>query len=82
MDENAKRLVDAATAHFLRTGRDARVEVLAEELGWSVGKVRRVLAANGGRPDGLQTQEVGFGRWEHAVYGPSRAHLRQLLSHT
>lgn len=58
-DSGAAEIVirDAVVEAFLETGKALAAPEIAKRLGWSVSKVRRVMAENGGCVRGLQTYQ-------------------------
>jgi hypothetical protein len=76
---------------FLETGKAVDAPQLAERLGWSVSKVRRIIAANHGSVDGVSVRQEGreslsksyqghvTGAHKVWVYRPNYGTLRTLI---
>lgn len=88
LTENQIALRTAVTEHYLETGESADAATLAERLGWSATKVRRVMADG---IDGVYSDEdrrasysrnfrnYQSGAHRVMVYLPARGYLRTLL---
>jgi len=87
LDERGEQIRKAVTEAYLETGKALDVPAIAQRLGWSESKVRRVLDEHRGAPDGIAAMQdfrestknfVGGGRkvW---VYTPAPWYLRELI---
>lgn len=82
---------DAVVAHYLETGKAVDTADLAERLGWSVAKVRRVINDNHGSVLGIspfQDERASYSKSYRGmqagshrvwVYQPTLLHMRELL---
>lgn len=86
-------LRDAVTEGYLDTGKSLDVGDLSMRLGWSEGRIRRVLDACHGAPKGVMTHQdfrenqsrlypgfVSAGGHRVTTYTPALWHLRGLLT--
>lgn len=89
---NELSIRDAVTEHYLETCKPADAKDIAERLGWSVGKVRRIIGdeCHGAAEGTLASQEhreshsrshrmIAVGAHRVWVYYPALIHLRAML---
>jgi|WetSurMetagenome_2_1015567.scaffolds.fasta_scaffold80689_4 AraC-like DNA-binding protein len=79
------RIVVLVTDHYLATDGWLSLQEIADRLGWSVSKVRRIFREHFGMLPGLTSKAFdnydSYGRASRAIdkYAPSRDSLREII---